>query len=375
MYRQYLAPARGRPNLTVRTGAKTTRVALEAGAGGARRAVGVEYLAGDSAQRQTAGLKPGGEVLMCAGAVHTPQLLMLSGIGPAAALRAHGIEVHVDAPGVGAGLQDHPAIVLAHRMKPELDDGITVTSQIYDKKSNIKPAAVLQYLFGRRGPLTTTGCDHGAFVSTTGGGQPDLQVRFVPAMSLDPDGVSAYAIFGELKRLGLSWPGGFTMQLLAVRPRSRGSVTLRSADPLDRPEIDVGYLTDAGGADLKTLVAGLRMARDVASRPSLAQYASGEEFPGAGVESDADIEAYIRRTVHSGNALVGTAAMGASAAAGAVVSSADLSVFGVAGLRVVDASVLPRIPGGQTGAAAIMVAERTAAAMVGGKTVAATVRA
>ncbi|PNW75136.1 hypothetical protein CHLRE_12g514200v5 [Chlamydomonas reinhardtii] len=366
-YRTYLKPAMARGNLKVVIGARATKVNIEKGSSGART-TGVEYAMQQFGDRFTAELAPGGEVLMCSGAVHTPHLLMLSGVGPAATLKEHGIDVVSDLSGVGQNLQDHPAAVLAARAKPEFEK-LSVTSEVYDDKCNIKLGAVAQYLFQRRGPLATTGCDHGAFVRTSSSlSQPDLQMRFVPGCALDPDGVKSYIVFGELKKQGRAWPGGITLQLLAIRAKSKGSIGLKAADPFINPAININYFSDP--ADLATLVNAVKMARKIAAQEPLKKYLQEETFPGERASSDKDLEEYIRRTVHSGNALVGTAAMGASPAAGAVVSSADLKVFGVEGLRVVDASVLPRIPGGQTGAATVMVAERAAALLRGQATIA-----
>ena len=155
------------------------------------------------------------------------------------------------------------------------------------------------------------------------------------------------------------------MQLLTARPKSRGRVSLYSADPFAHASVDLGYFTDKGGADMATLVAGLKLARRIADAPPLAKYLEREGWPGADAQSDADLEAYVRRTACSGNALVGTCRMGAAPTDGSVVSAADFGVWGVDALRVVDASVLPAIPGGQTGAPAVMVAERAAAQLTG----------
>ncbi|GIL70388.1 hypothetical protein Vretimale_3577 [Volvox reticuliferus] len=366
-YRTYLKPAIGRENLKVVTGARTTKVHVEKGSAGPL-ARGVEYVTKQFGERYTAGLAPGGEVLMCAGAVHTPHLLMLSGIGPASTLLEHGLDVVANLPGVGANLQDHPAAVLAVRSKPEFA-GLSITSEIYDAKGNIRPGAVLKYLFGRNGPLATTGCDHGAFVRTSAAhSQPDLQMRFVPGCALVPDGVKAYVAFGELKKRGCAWPGGITLQLLAIRAKSKGSIGLKASDPFTDPSININYFSDP--EDLATLRNGVRIAREIVAQEPLRKLLEEETFPGERITGDTDIEEYVRRTVHSGNALVGTCAMGTSPGSGAVVSSADLKVYGVKGLRVVDASVLPRIPGGQTGAATVMVAERAAALLLDQTTIA-----
>ncbi|PNH05790.1 L-sorbose 1-dehydrogenase [Tetrabaena socialis] len=215
---------------------------------------------------------------MCTGAVHTPHILMLSGVGPAAALREHELGVVADLAGVGANLQDHPAAVLAVRAKPEFEK-LSVTSEIYDSKNNLRLGAVAQYFFGRRGPLTTTGCDHGAFLRTSGThSQPDLQMRFVPGCALDPDGVKSYIVFGELKKQGRPWPGGITMQLLAIRAKSKGSIGLKAADPFINPAININYLSDP--EDLATLRNGVRMARDIASQESLSKYLEQVRAPG-----------------------------------------------------------------------------------------------
>lgn len=188
-------------------------------------------------------------------------------------------------------------------------------------------------------------------------------MRFVPACALDPDGVSSYALFGELKKKKLQWPAGITIQLLACRPHSRGSVSIRSNDPNDRPQVNINYFERE--ADMKTLIEGVRLARKLAEAEPLAQYLTAECFPGLEKTEDAQLEEFVRRTVHSGNALVGTCRMGASPADGSVVSSQDFKVHGVQGLRVVDASLIPVIPGGQTGAATVMIAERAAAVVTG----------
>ncbi|KAF8065553.1 alkJ [Scenedesmus sp. PABB004] len=366
----HLKPALGRPNLRVITGARTTRLATEGGAAGPR-AVGVEYaVGGPGGARESAELAPGGELLLCGGTVANPQLLMLSGIGPAAALAASGVPLVADAPGVGQNLQDHPATLWAALMKPELEH-VAITSQLLNPDGSIKLGNYPSYLLFGRGPLATTGCDRGAFVNTRGdGGEPDLQVRFVPGFALDADAIQSYIKFGKLKETKAKWPAGVTMQLLTARPKSRGTVALKSTDPFDLPKVELNYFQD-DGSDLATLVAGVKLARRIAAEGPLASYLAEEGWPGAGVTSEADLEAYVRRTACSGNALTGTCRMGASPADGSVVSAADFTAWGVAGLRVVDASVVPTIPGGQTGAVTFMLAERAAALLTAGTPIAA----
>ena len=311
---------------------------------------------------------------MTAGAVHTPHVLMLSGLGDPAALREHGIRCEVSLPGLGENLQDHPACLSAFTLRPSAG-AISITDHLLTKKGRLRAGAVLSYALRRRGPLTSTGCDHGAFVSTgarsdasdLGESVADLQVRLAPGLALTPDGIGSYVEFGRMAAEGKKWPSGLTFQLLAVRPRSRGSISLRSSSPWDAPVFDPAFLSDAGGRDADTLRRGLRLSRELAAAPALAALLEEEMHPGAGATSDDELDAYVRLTLHSGNAVVGSAKMGDDgAASGDVVDSATLKVHGVSGLRIADASVLPALPGGQTGAA-VVVAER-AAALLGAKT-------
>lgn len=357
MGRQYLQPALKRGNLKVLTTSTTTKLQFEK-----TRAKGVEFAVGGAGgSRHTAEVKPGGEVLLCTGTIHTPHLLQLSGVGPSRQLRDLGLPVVADLPGVGQNLQDHPAVLSAFRAKEEFK-GISITSEIYNKKNKVRLSVLANYFIRGRGPLATTGCDRGAFLSTTGSGQPDLQIRFVPGMALENDGLKSYTTFANLyEKQGLPYPDGITFQLLACRAKSTGSVGLKSDNPFAQPDININYLSDPEGADLATLRSALRISRAIAAEQPLAEYLEEERFPGASISDDAAIDDYIRASVHSGNALVGTCKMGLSPEEGAVVSPADLSVYGVEGLRIVDASVIPRIPGGQTGAPVVMIAERIAA--------------
>ncbi|KAI8470464.1 MAG: GMC oxidoreductase-domain-containing protein [Monoraphidium minutum] len=363
----HLKPALGRPNLTVITGTQATKIGFEAGPG-KPRAVGVEFSAGHTAAapRTTAELAPGGEVLLCSGTVSNPQLLMLSGVGPEAALRDLGVPLVAAAEGVGANLQDHPATLFAALSKPEYQP-MYVTSEVYGLGGTIRLGAIAKLLLQGRGPLTTTGCDHGALVNTRGGsGDPDLQIRFVPGYALDPDAIQSYVKYGQLKKEGKAWPGGITMQLLTARPKSRGRVGVYSTDPFAHAKVDIDYFSDPDGADLRTLLDGIKLARSIAEQGPLAKYLESEGWPGKDVQSEEDLIAYVKRSACSGNALVGSCRMGASPTDGSVVSTADFGVWGVDALRVIDASVIPTIPGGQTGAPAVMIAERAAAKLAGG---------
>ena len=370
-YRQYLAPVMKRPNLQILTDATVTKVVFEGS-----RAVGVEFaVEGKSTMRHrhSAQVAAGGEVLMCAGALHTPHILQLSGVGSEQHLREHGIdEVVANLPGVGQRLQDQPAVLTAVPTKPKYE-GTSLTDHIYNEKGSIRKRALLNYVVRRRGPLATTGCDHGAFVrspaATAAGSLPDLQIRFVAGMALDPDGVSTYVRFGKFQEQGKKWPSGITFQLIACRPRGLGSVQLKSDDPFEFPAVSSGYLTDAAGADMATLKHGIALARDLAASAAFKDYVEGPEgelFPGRAISDDAAIEQYIRETIHSSNAIVGTCRMGtAGAAAGDVVDPSHLKVYGFDNLRVIDASVIPTIPGGQTAAPVVMIAERAAAMILG----------
>lgn len=299
---------------------------------------------------------------MCAGAIHSPSILMLSGVGPASELQDLGIPVVADLKGVGQDLQDHPACLSAVRLKPQYESWC-VTDHVYNNRGGIRKRALLNYLLFKRGPLTTTGCDRGAFVSTTGSGQPDLQMRFTAGFALDPDGVSAYVRFGELLEQGEKWPGGITYQIIACRPKSKGSVSLTSDDPFASPKIDIGYLTDPEGSDAAVLREGLKLSREMAASDAWRKYVDVEGFPGADKTSDDELDQYVRNTLHSANAVVGSCRMGMEEGDGSVVDP-HLKVHGVEGLRVVDASVIPVIPGGQTGAPVVMIADRIASELM-----------
>ena len=356
----YLEPALARENLHVLTGALARRVVFDEG--DAKAASGVEFaLASDDAAAAplAASLAAGGEVLLAGGAINSPHTLMLSGIGPRAELEAHGVPVRKELGGVGANLQDHPAAVVSYTTKKK---GVSVTSRIRLLGTRLpSPSAVLSWLVRRRGPLTSTGCDHGGFFKSgaperAGDAEPDLQVRFLAARALSADGMSTFAKFRESGGL----PDGYSFQSIVARPKSRdaGRVRLASADPTDKPKVEAGYLSDP--ADLATLRAGIKLGRELSASAAFERFGPNvETFPGADVRTDEQIDEYIRGTLHTSNALVGTCKMGRASDAGAVVD-ATLRVHGVKGLRVVDASVMPRIPGGQTNAATVMIAEKAA---------------
>jgi choline dehydrogenase len=326
----YLRPALGRPNLTVRTGAQATRVLLED-----TRATGVEYLRGG--RRHT--VSAAREVVLAGGAVNTPQLLQLSGIGPADHLRAVGVDVRHDLPGVGAGLQDHPLVPVVWHTRSG--------RSLFRAES---PAGYAQWFGARRGPLTSNLAEAGLFTRSDDGlAEPDLQYHFLPVKfwrqaEVDPD-VDA-----------------FTAAAVLVHVHSRGSVRLRSADPTWAPAIDAGYLTDE--RDLDALVTGVEKARDIASVGPLASVLAEEWSPGAAVRGRDALRRTVRDTLESLYHPVGSCRMGRADDPDAVVDP-QLRVRGLQALRVVDASVMPTLVRGNTNAPTIMVAERAADLLLG----------
>ncbi|MGH3498587.1 MAG: GMC family oxidoreductase [Nocardioidaceae bacterium] len=320
----YLRPAMDRPNLTVRTGALVSRVVLDG-----VRAAGVTYLQGGLEHE----VQVDAEVLLCGGSVNSPQVLMLSGIGPASHLRELGINPVVDAPGVGENLHDHPAAGLVWRT--------TGTTDLVEFGT---PARLMQWQATGRGPLTSNIGEGGAFVRSRDDLEvPDLQVHVAPTGFYDN---------------GLREPQGrmFTAASTLVSVRSRGRLRLRSADPRWRPVIDAAYYEDQ--ADLDAMVVGLRLLADVAGEAPLAHYLSEPFLPVrlSGI-TDAELTEHARQVTQTLYHPVGTCAMGSGELA---VVDPDLRVRGVEGLRVVDASVMPEVVRGNTNAPTIMIAEKAA---------------
>jgi choline dehydrogenase len=321
----YLRPAMGRANLTVVTDAPVTRVLIQDG-----RAVGVRYLRQGAEQEARAGR----EVLLCGGAVNSPQLLLLSGVGPADHLRELGIEVVADAPAVGDGLQDHPTCFL-----------VWATPAVPHPLEEATPENLELWRRERRGPMASHGVEAGGFARSHDGlAAPDLQ--FGVAGGPPPPPLSAPA--DPTRRAAATI-------VMAVDVRSRGRLRLRSADPRVKAVIDPAYLADE--ADLEVLVAGVRQAREVAARQPLAGLIAGEDAPGAHVGDEEQLRAWVRDHVTTIFHPTSSCAMGGSEAA---VCDPELRVRGVEGLRVVDASVLPTVPRGNTNAPVIAVAERAA---------------
>ncbi|WP_175870323.1 GMC family oxidoreductase N-terminal domain-containing protein [Burkholderia sp. BCC0397] len=326
----FLQPARLRANLDVRTGAHVTRIAIERG-----RAVGVEWLQDGEIHAARAEA----EVILSAGALQSPQLLQLSGIGPAGMLRAHGIPIHVDAPEVGANLQDH----YQARVIVKLRERMSLNDQVRNPFALASMGA--QWLFGRRGPLTVGAGQVGGMVRTpvAKDARPDVLFNVMP-LSVDKPGDALHRF------------SGFSASATQCRPESRGSVGLRSADPSAPPRIVSNYLTEPH--DIRVLVEGLKMLRDIYRQPAFRDLVTGEEYlPGNDLRSDADLARFAREKGGTVFHPVGTCRMGSDSRS---VVDAALRVRGIAGLRVIDASVMPTITSANTNAAAIMIGEKGA---------------
>jgi choline dehydrogenase len=330
----YLKPALTRANLTAETGARTSRVLIEGG-----RAIGVEYVQNG----RTVTAKAVREVIVSAGAVQSPHILQLSGIGNPEELRGQGIPVVHALPGVGENLQDHLDVILSW------DCPLPITA--YSITKGLRKLAIgVNYMVRGQGPGRENMLESGAFIrSRPELDRPDLQIHTVLAIMQD-HGKTVVA------------KDGFSLHVCQLRPESRGRVGLRSADPADDPAIFANYLATEG--DRATLREGVKIARRVAAQPALDPYRTAEHQPGAAVQTDAEIDAWIRRASETIYHPVGTCRMGPPGDAGAVVDE-QLRVVGLQGLRVVDASVMPTLVGGNTNAPTIMVAEKAADLILG----------
>jgi choline dehydrogenase-like flavoprotein len=313
-----------RSNLTVMTGAVVARLVVAED-----RVAGVELATNGSAE-----LRARREVIVSCGAVGSPALLLRSGIGPREELEALGIECVLDAPRVGKGLRDH------------LANGILVATEGVETLYTAERLRhLLSWLVLRRGPLTSNVAEAAAFVRTDSSLEaPDLELVFAPVL---------------FEEEGLVRPSrdGVTVAAVLLQPRSTGEVQLRSADPADPPIVDPRYLTDQDGQDARTLLHGVRLAREVAGREPLARFLREELLPGAAAQSDDDLRAHLRQRSQTLYHPVGTCALGADRA---TAVDPELRVRGIDGLRVVDASVIPALPRGHTNWPVVMVAERAA---------------
>ncbi len=328
----YLKPARARGNLEVRTGALVERVLFDHD-----RAVGVQLRRGRRGSERI----EAGEVILAAGAINTPQLLMLSGLGPADHLRAHGIEVRADLPEVGEGLQDHLDIcTLVGTERKKLS---------YDHLNELTTA--VRWLRHRDGPGSSNIAEAGGFVRSALAEDErcDLQFHFVPAL-LDDHG--RHRLPGD----------GYTLHACHLHPRSRGRLRLRSADPAQPIAIHAGYLSDPEGHDLRRMIAAARLSREILAQPAFDAYRGKPVFPEHALHTDAEYAGFIRRKAETIYHPVGSCRMGSDDRA---VVDSELRVRGVQGLRVVDAAVMPSLPSGNTNAPTIMIAERASALILG----------
>ena len=331
----YLHPARSRANLVVRTAALVQRIVFEG-----ERAVGVEYRRGNANHTVYASR----EVIVSAGPINSPQLLKLSGLGPAVELREHGIGVVQDLPGVGENLHDH----LEFYFQLACREPIT----LYSAMNPLAKARIgARWLLSRSGLGATNHFETGGFIRSRAGVRyPDLQYHFLP-LAVAYDGSSGASEHGFQAHVG------------PMRTRSRGWVRLRSADPTQAPRIFFNYLGEAD--DLTELRACVRLTREIFAQPVFDRYRGREIQPGEGVQSDAEIDAFVRKHVESAYHPCGTCRMGAADDALAVVDP-ETRVRGVSGLRVVDSSIMPSITTGNLNAPTIMLAEKAADHILGG---------
>jgi choline dehydrogenase len=326
----YLHPAMGRPNLTVQTDALVTGLVIEGG-----RATGVRYLRRGVEETATAD----SEVIVSAGTIGSPQLLMLSGIGPAAHLHEHDITVVADSPGVGGNLSDHPVVTV-----------MWSTPKSKNLWEMAGPRNLARWQMTHTGPMTTNVAEAGGFARTDPGlPAPDIQWHVLPVPFVNG---------------GLADPSSRALSVLVtlISVGSRGRIRLSSADPRHKPAIDPAYLSDM--ADFDPLVKGISMAREFAAAKPLSRLVKPELAPGADIRTESDLREWVRNDLNTLYHPVGTCAMGGGGRVAASkltsVVDTDLRVRGVEGLRVVDASVMPTVPRGNTNAPTIAIAERAA---------------
>jgi len=324
--RGYLHPhMNSRPNLQVHTGVLVQRIVFEG-----RRAVGIQYLQ-NGVQHEVRARK---EVLLCAGAFNSPQLLMVSGVGPAAQLQSHGINVVHDLPGVGHNLQDHPDFIFGYEVDSRDLMGVSLKGAVH------LTGEVFKYVRSREGMLASNYAEAGGFIKSDPAlAVPDLQLHFV--MGLIDDHARHFR-----------FAHGFSCHVCLLRPQSLGQLTLASADMRQAPLIDPGFLKEE--QDLETLVKGYKLTRQLLDAPALANVRQ-KDIVTAGVQTDDEIRHIIRQRADTVYHPVGTCKMGSDAMA---VVDAQLRVHGIEGLRVVDGSIMPTLIGGNTNAPIIAIAEK-----------------
>jgi choline dehydrogenase-like flavoprotein len=325
----YLFPVMNkRPNLTIVTGAHATRILFDG-----KRATGIEYRVGKNTRRAMAAR----EVILSGGAFYSPQLLLLSGVGPADGIRRHGIEMVHELPGVGQNLQDHLDFILAYKTRDTDNFGIGAAGTARLLKN------IMQWRKDGTGMISTPFAEGAGFLKTDPSlSRPDVQLHFVISIVDD-----------HARKLHMGY--GFSCHVCALRPHSRGEVFLQSADPLAAPGIDPRFLSDK--RDLDTTIKGAKMTRAILEAPAMAKYRHKELFGLADNMTDAEWEKHIRARADTIYHPVGTCKMGTDDMA---VVDPQLKVHGIEGLRVVDASVMPTLIGGNTNAPTIMIAEKAA---------------
>jgi len=328
----YLLPALKRPNLKTLVNAHTARVIFEG-----KKAAGIEFVQKGKLQQ----VRAEREVILCGGAVNTPQLLLLSGVGDADYLRRWHLPIVADLPGVGRNLQDHLDVTVQYECTQP------ITFYTYTKPLKQLQTGI-EYSFFGRGMGRQQGLESGAFVKSRQGLEvPDLQIHFVAALMID---------HGRKK----ADRHGFMAHACQLRPESRGHIALKSLNPLDAPLIQPNYLATEN--DKRTLREGVKILRQVFGQRPFDPFRGPELMPGATVTTDEDIDAFIRRTAETIYHPVGSARMGHDRLA---VVDGELRVHGLQGLRVVDASVMPTLVGGNTNAPTIMIAEKAADMILG----------
>ena len=328
--RAFLRPAESRSNLTIITKAQVTRVLFEG-----KRAVGVRYSSGGTLHD----VRAKREVILSGGAINSPQLLLLSGVGPADEIRRHGIESVHELPGVGKNLQDHLDVIVSVREKTRFSLSLNPLSLL----STIK--AVFQYIFGRRGLLTSNVAESGGFIkSDPGEPVPDFQIHFAP-LAYSHHALNLLPVFGY----------AYTIMFCNLRPRSIGELTLEKANPLEPPRIQANYLSDED--DMRRMVLCIRKGREILAQPAFTPHRGVELQPGPSVQTDEQIREWVRDNAETVYHPVGTCKMGVDDMA---VVDPQLRVRGLEGLRVVDASIMPTLIGVNTNAPTTMIAEKAA---------------
>jgi choline dehydrogenase-like flavoprotein len=330
--RAFLYPAFQRQNLTVVTKARVLRVVVEKG-----KAVGVEYTERSSSAIRLALCD--GEVIVASGAIGSPRLLLLSGIGAADDLTALGIDVTHNLPGVGKNFQDHLNSYVVSDLKKPIS---------YDYADAFPRNIVhgIQYVLFKTGPVTSVVAESGCFVASKEGGRPDIQMHILPAYVVNG---------GRTKVKGF----GVTVNTVVSRPDCRGSVTLASKDPAAMPVIDPNY--HSAPADRLLSVEGVRRARDILAQSELTKHIEWERFPGPGLRTNSEILDYIRQYASVDYHAVGTCKMGVDENS---VVDPQLRVRGIYGLRVIDSSIMPTLISGNTNATSIMIGEKGAAILL-----------